>query len=140
MRSPVLLCGICVLLSVSTTTGATDPAAGSLYPPGLLPLINHANSLLSKGQFNDAAIAYSQAIGEFFYSRDCAGGRATMRDAMDGAASLTSAIWICLAGTPLRDGTRVGLTSRCHGMQCTARSALHYHARFIQGLSFVTRL
>jgi len=39
-------------------------ADGSLYPPGLMPLINHANSLLSTGKFGDAATAYSQAIGE----------------------------------------------------------------------------
>jgi hypothetical protein len=37
--------------------------SGGLYPPGLLPLINRANALLSKGQFNDAAKAYSEAIG-----------------------------------------------------------------------------
>ena len=39
-------------------------ADGSLYPPGLMPLITHANSLISAGKFGDAASAYSQAIGE----------------------------------------------------------------------------
>lgn len=38
-------------------------ADGGLYPPGLLPLINRANSLLSTGQFNEAARIYSEAIG-----------------------------------------------------------------------------
>jgi hypothetical protein len=37
--------------------------SGGLYPPGLLPLINRANALLSTGQFNEAAKAYSEAIG-----------------------------------------------------------------------------
>ncbi|KAK0448228.1 hypothetical protein EV421DRAFT_1786383 [Armillaria borealis] len=37
-------------------------ADGGLYPPGLLPLINRANSLLSTGQFNEAARIYSEAI------------------------------------------------------------------------------
>ncbi|KAL0948841.1 hypothetical protein HGRIS_008963 [Hohenbuehelia grisea] len=36
--------------------------SGGLYPPGLLPLINRANALLSTGQFNDAAKIYSEAI------------------------------------------------------------------------------
>ncbi|TRM60143.1 hypothetical protein BD626DRAFT_549799 [Schizophyllum amplum] len=31
-----------------------DASAGGLYPPGLAPLINRANVLLSSGQFNDA--------------------------------------------------------------------------------------
>ncbi|ESK91303.1 and tpr domain protein [Moniliophthora roreri MCA 2997] len=35
---------------------------GGLYPPGLLPLINRANALLSAGQFNEAANVYSEAI------------------------------------------------------------------------------
>lgn len=35
-----------------------------LNPPGLLPLINNANSLLSGGKFGDAVKAYSEAIGE----------------------------------------------------------------------------
>jgi len=38
-------------------------ADGGLYPPGLLPLINKANVLLSSGQFNEAAKVYSEAIG-----------------------------------------------------------------------------
>ncbi|KIK68742.1 hypothetical protein GYMLUDRAFT_215581 [Collybiopsis luxurians FD-317 M1] len=39
-------------------------ASGSLSPPGLLPLINTANLLLSKGQYTDAARAYSEAIDQ----------------------------------------------------------------------------
>jgi hypothetical protein len=42
-----------------------DITGSSLYPPGLLPLINRANVLLSSGQYNDAAKAYSEAIGSF---------------------------------------------------------------------------
>ncbi len=38
-------------------------AEDGLYPPGLLPLINKANVLLSSGQFNEAAKYYSDAIG-----------------------------------------------------------------------------
>lgn len=41
-----------------------DPNSGGLYPPGLLPLINRANALLSTGQFNEATRVYSEAIGE----------------------------------------------------------------------------
>ncbi|KIL56237.1 hypothetical protein M378DRAFT_37691, partial [Amanita muscaria Koide BX008] len=39
-----------------------DPA--SLYPPGLQPLIHRANSLLTAGQFTDAAKLYSEAIDQ----------------------------------------------------------------------------
>ncbi|EPQ59851.1 hypothetical protein GLOTRDRAFT_71540 [Gloeophyllum trabeum ATCC 11539] len=40
-----------------------DPSSGSaLYPPGLLPLINRANTLFSAGQFNEASRIYSEAI------------------------------------------------------------------------------
>ena len=42
-----------------------DASAGGLYPPGLAPLINRANVLLSSGQFNDAAKLYSEAIGAY---------------------------------------------------------------------------
>ncbi|KAL1720677.1 hypothetical protein EV715DRAFT_249892 [Schizophyllum commune] len=41
-----------------------DASAGGLYPPGLAPLINRANVLLSSGQFNDAAKLYSEAIDQ----------------------------------------------------------------------------
>lgn len=41
-------------------------ADGGLYPPGLLPLINKGNLLLSSGQFNEAAKTYSEAIGGVF--------------------------------------------------------------------------
>jgi hypothetical protein len=42
--------------------------SAELYPPGLLPIINQANELLSAGQFNDAARAYSDAIGRVLLS------------------------------------------------------------------------
>lgn len=41
-----------------------DPNAGSLYPPGLMPLIQRADVLLSAGQYNDAVKTYSEAIGK----------------------------------------------------------------------------
>ena len=52
------------LLSVLLPLVPGIKADGSLYPPGLMPLINHANSLLSAGKFGPAATAYSQAIGK----------------------------------------------------------------------------
>ncbi|KAA1478036.1 TPR-like protein [Dentipellis sp. KUC8613] len=52
-----------ILLSFSVFASA-DPNAGALYPPGLLPLINTANALLSAGQFNDAARVYTEAIDQ----------------------------------------------------------------------------
>ncbi|EGO04165.1 hypothetical protein SERLA73DRAFT_164479 [Serpula lacrymans var. lacrymans S7.3] len=49
-----------LILAIGTSA---DPSAGSsLYPPGLLPLINRANTLLSSGQFGEAAKTYSEAI------------------------------------------------------------------------------
>ncbi|KAF5386533.1 hypothetical protein D9757_005915 [Collybiopsis confluens] len=48
----------------SLTVSVLADASGSLSPPGLLPLINTANLLLSKGQYNDAARAYSEAIDQ----------------------------------------------------------------------------
>ncbi|KAJ7599168.1 hypothetical protein C8J56DRAFT_1011058 [Mycena floridula] len=41
---------------------AVSADSGGLYPPGLLPLINRANALLSTGQFSEAAKVYSEAI------------------------------------------------------------------------------
>lgn len=52
----------CFLVTLLSGVSA-DPSAGALYPPGLQPLINRANALLSVGQFNDAAKAYTNAIG-----------------------------------------------------------------------------
>jgi DnaJ homolog subfamily C member 3 len=49
------------LLFIVVTVYA-DP--GGLYPPGLLPLINRANVLLSTGQFNEAVRIYSDAIDQ----------------------------------------------------------------------------
>ena len=60
------------LLVLSSILLFLAPAAytqqGGLYPPGLLPLINRANALLSTGQFNEAAKIYSEAIGELHSS------------------------------------------------------------------------
>ena len=55
-----------LLLVLSRKSCFIAAADGGLYPPGLLPLINKANVLLSSGQFNEAAKIYSEAIGEFF--------------------------------------------------------------------------
>ena len=52
------------LLSILLPLVPGIKADGSLYPPGLMPLITHANSLLSAGKFGAAATAYSQAIGK----------------------------------------------------------------------------
>ncbi|KIK05368.1 hypothetical protein K443DRAFT_91478 [Laccaria amethystina LaAM-08-1] len=67
------------LLALSSILLFLAPAAyaqqGGLYPPGLLPLINRANALLSTGQFNEAAKIYSEAIDQspsdylLFYKR-----------------------------------------------------------------------
>ena len=63
MPPPLLLYGLFLLFF--TLPALADPSAGSaLYPPGLQPLINHANALLSAGTFHDAARAYSEAIGK----------------------------------------------------------------------------
>lgn len=53
-----------VPLLVLAGVARADPSGSALYPPGLLPLINRANALLSTGQFSDAAKAYTEAIGE----------------------------------------------------------------------------
>lgn len=45
-------------------SGSYADGGSALYPPGLQPLISRANTLLSLGQFNDAAQAYSEAIGD----------------------------------------------------------------------------
>ena len=62
------------LLSVLLYGANAEPSApaGELYPPGYLPLVNRANALLSAGQFNDAARAYSDAIGTPTSSTHCA--------------------------------------------------------------------
>ena len=52
-----------VFLLASNDATTFVAADSGLYPPGLLPLINRANVLLSAGQFNEAARIYSEAIG-----------------------------------------------------------------------------
>lgn len=61
---PPLLLAYCLFILLSTLSVFANSGAGSsLYPPGLQPLINRANALLSAGSFHDAAKAYSEAIG-----------------------------------------------------------------------------
>ena len=57
------LSSILILLAYNGGT-FVNGADAELYPPGLLPLINRANILLSTGQFNEAAKVYSEAIGK----------------------------------------------------------------------------
>lgn len=62
MPPPLLVS--CLFVLLSTLSVLAESGAGSaLYPPGLQPLINRANALLSAGAFHDAAKAYSEAIG-----------------------------------------------------------------------------
>lgn len=56
---PATLLGFCY----GANADPSSSSGSALYPPGLLPLINRANALLSAGQFNDAVKAYSDAIG-----------------------------------------------------------------------------
>ena len=58
------LSSILILLAYNGSTFVYGSGDSELYPPGLLPLINRANILLSTGQFNEAAKAYSEAIGK----------------------------------------------------------------------------
>ena len=51
------------ILTVLLYGANADPSAGELYPSGYLPLVNKANTLLSAGQYSDAAKTYSEAIG-----------------------------------------------------------------------------
>jgi DnaJ homolog subfamily C member 3 len=62
MPPPLLFYGLSVLLTALSVL-ANANAGSSLYPPGLQPLINRANALLSAGTFHDAAKTYSEAIG-----------------------------------------------------------------------------
>lgn len=62
MPPPLLVYSLLVLLS-ALSVFADSGAGSALYPPGLQPLINRANALLSAGTFHDAAKAYSEAIG-----------------------------------------------------------------------------
>lgn len=50
------------LSSLLAIVGTVYADGRGLYPPGLLPLINRANVLLSAGQFNEAVQIYSEAI------------------------------------------------------------------------------
>ena len=55
-----------VSYAAAQTSSSASGASSALYPPGLQPLINKANVLLSSGKFNEAIRAYSEAIGAFF--------------------------------------------------------------------------
>ncbi|OSD01882.1 hypothetical protein PYCCODRAFT_1368404 [Trametes coccinea BRFM310] len=57
---PLLLVGL--VCAVSAEQHTLSGSGGALYPPGLVPLIARADTLLTAGQFNDAARAYSEAI------------------------------------------------------------------------------
>ncbi|KAI0640609.1 hypothetical protein C8Q79DRAFT_995540 [Trametes meyenii] len=57
---PLLLVGLAYTASADQQT--LSGSGGALYPPGLVPLISRADTLLTAGQFNDAARAYSEAI------------------------------------------------------------------------------
>ncbi|KAI0333394.1 hypothetical protein GY45DRAFT_1319698 [Cubamyces sp. BRFM 1775] len=57
---PLLLVGLAYAANAEQAT--LSGSGGALYPPGLVPLINRADHLLTAGQFNDAAKAYSEAI------------------------------------------------------------------------------
>ncbi|KAI0666092.1 hypothetical protein C8Q78DRAFT_1083340 [Trametes maxima] len=57
---PLLLGGLAYTTSADQQT--LSGSGGALYPPGLVPLISRADTLLTAGQFNDAARAYSEAI------------------------------------------------------------------------------
>ncbi|KAI0059331.1 TPR-like protein [Artomyces pyxidatus] len=60
MPTSVVLYTLCLILLVCYA--GADPNAGSLSPPGLVPMINQANALLSSGMFGDAVKAYSEVI------------------------------------------------------------------------------
>ncbi|KAF9445500.1 DnaJ-domain-containing protein [Macrolepiota fuliginosa MF-IS2] len=93
MRLPRLALALLLL-------GGVRADQGSLYPPGLLPLINRANALLSTGQFNEAAKIYSEAIEQspadylLYYKRATAyfslQRHATALDDFEKVLSLTS--------------------------------------------------
>lgn len=59
---PLLLVGLVYTANAEQQT--LSGSGGALYPPGLVPLISRADVLLTAGQFNDAAKAYSEALGE----------------------------------------------------------------------------
>jgi DnaJ homolog subfamily C member 3 len=53
-----------LLLSLAAVLhGVSADAGAGLYPPGFMPLVNKADSLLAAGQYTEAARAYSEAIG-----------------------------------------------------------------------------
>lgn len=52
------------LSSLLAILGSACADSGGLYPPGLVPLINRANALLSTGQFAEAVRIYSEAIDQ----------------------------------------------------------------------------
>ncbi|KAH9949150.1 hypothetical protein B0H21DRAFT_729750 [Amylocystis lapponica] len=65
LRIYAFLPPLLALLSYGVHADPNPSPSGSgnaLYPPGLTPLITRANTLLSAGQYNDAAKTYSDAI------------------------------------------------------------------------------
>ncbi|KAI0686160.1 hypothetical protein C8Q76DRAFT_761933 [Earliella scabrosa] len=61
-RLSVLLSLVLVGLVYNANAQVNQIAGTSLYPEELIPLITRADALLTAGQFNDAAKAYSEAI------------------------------------------------------------------------------
>ncbi|KAJ8516418.1 hypothetical protein ONZ45_g6293 [Pleurotus djamor] len=88
------------VLAFLSGISAAEPASGGLYPPGLLPLINRANALLSTGQFSEAVKVYTEAIEQspadylLFYKRATAllsmNRHSSALDDFDKVLSLTS--------------------------------------------------
>lgn len=64
MRLGRTIPSVVISLLATFVDAEAAPGNGSLDPPGLQPLINRANSLLSSGHFNEAARTYTEAIGQ----------------------------------------------------------------------------
>ncbi|KAG7095946.1 hypothetical protein E1B28_006630 [Marasmius oreades] len=69
IRIPALSLSISFFLTFVERNSAES--GGGLYPPGLLPLIDRANTLLSTGQSNEAANVHSEAIGPSLQTGYC---------------------------------------------------------------------
>ncbi|KAG9219635.1 hypothetical protein CCMSSC00406_0006043 [Pleurotus cornucopiae] len=120
------------VLSLLSAVHAAEPSGGDLYPPGLLPLINRANVLLSTGQFNEAAKVYTEAIEQsptdylLFYKRATAyfslNRHSSALDDFEKVLSLTSNTF---------DNAHL-MKARIHtkdGHFADARTALKYYAK-----------
>lgn len=54
-------CAVLLPLAAVLHGAVADSGAG-LYPPGFVPLVSRADGLLAAGQYNDATMAYTEAI------------------------------------------------------------------------------